>query len=467
MAASRELEKGYAQAQHLLVLAAYGRQLSHQSSLDLETRQKLESQRYAALEQVRQLSQNLGDSVLESQATGQLGSMHLDRGQFDLAQAFTRQALLLEQEKGKNPELRYRWQWQLGRVFRRLGDLEKAREAYKQAIATLTPIRAQFFNGYRKDMEKRFHDLVKPVYYELAEVKLSQVKETASGTEQARLLGEVREVIEEMKSAELQELFHDECVIALRNKSKALDDVDKHTAVVYPIVLKNKLVTLLSLPQGIKQYSSEVSQKELEQTVLQFRKHLQTASHKRYFNEAQALYTWLIEPLEKDLASAGIETLVVVPDGSLSLIPLSTLHDGKQFLIEKYALGLTPGLTLTEPQALEDKAVAGLLVGLSEAVQGYSALPSVAKELSRIKEIVDSDDVYLNTLYAEDNVREAFAGKAFRLLHMATHGEFDADPEKSYVLTYDGKLTLDELEKLIKLSEYREESLELLTLSAC
>ena len=50
---------------------------------------------------------------------------------------------------------------------------------------------------------------------------------------------------------------------------------------------------------------------------------------------------------------------------------------------------------------------------------------------------------------------------------MATHGEFGHDPDDSYLLTYTGKLNFDKLESLIKLSKFRNDPLELLTLSAC
>src|SRR5207253_10699992 len=46
-------------------------------------------------------------------------------------------------------------------------------------------------------------------------------------------------------------------------------------------------------------------------------------------------------------------------------------------------------------------------------------------------------------------------------------GHFDSDAKKTFVLTFDSKLTLDELEQLLRPSQLRDKPVELLTLSAC
>jgi CHAT domain-containing protein len=53
------------------------------------------------------------------------------------------------------------------------------------------------------------------------------------------------------------------------------------------------------------------------------------------------------------------------------------------------------------------------------------------------------------------------------MVHFATHGQFNHDVHKSFILTYDGKLTLNQLEELIRPSQYRGRPVELLVLSAC
>ena len=50
---------------------------------------------------------------------------------------------------------------------------------------------------------------------------------------------------------------------------------------------------------------------------------------------------------------------------------------------------------------------------------------------------------------------------------LATHGHFDRNPQKSFLLTYDDKLTMDALSDSIGGRRYKGEPLELLVLSAC
>ena len=64
-------------------------------------------------------------------------------------------------------------------------------------------------------------------------------------------------------------------------------------------------------------------------------------------------------------------------------------------------------------------------------------------------------------------VEESLAQTPYSVVHIASHGEFAGDPENSFLLTYNGRLDMDELEQLIKLSRFRDEPVELLTLSAC
>jgi CHAT domain-containing protein len=52
-------------------------------------------------------------------------------------------------------------------------------------------------------------------------------------------------------------------------------------------------------------------------------------------------------------------------------------------------------------------------------------------------------------------------------VHVATHGQFDSDHTRSFLLTYDEKLTMDELRETIGARQFSDEPVELLVLSAC
>ena len=93
-------------------------------------------------------------------------------------------------------------------------------------------------------------------------------------------------------------------------------------------------------------------------------------------------------------------------------------------------------------------------------------LPPVEEEINDIANIIQGK-VLLNAAFTPEMVARELKGENYRVFHMATHGTFDRDPEKTFLATHDGKISLNKLEELIKFSQFREEPLELLTLSAC
>ncbi|MBF0398551.1 MAG: CHAT domain-containing protein, partial [Desulfobacterales bacterium] len=193
----------------------------------------------------------------------------------------------------------------------------------------------------------------------------------------------------------------------------------------------------------------------------------QTRPNKRFLYDSQKLYSWIIKPLEELFKKNKIDTLVLAPDGPLRLVPFSTLNDGKKFLIEKYAIATIPALGLTDPKARTESRYQILIIGLSEGRQGFSPLPGVPAEVRDIKQIMDGKILIQDKEYTIDNLTNAFKDSDYSLLHIATHGVFGGSPQESYLLTYNSKLTMDLLEDLIAMSKYREQKVELLTLSAC
>jgi CHAT domain-containing protein len=188
--------------------------------------------------------------------------------------------------------------------------------------------------------------------------------------------------------------------------------------------------------------------------------------HPNSLKYAQQLYQWLIAPL--DDALRNIETLIVVPDGILLHLPFAALHDGKQFLIEKFAVAVSPGLCLTQARLAVDKNNL-LLGGLSEEVQGFSALPCAGYELDKLHESAagNTRTLLLNQDFTRDSFRKSVENHNFDVVHLASHGEFSPQPDKSFILTYDGRLSLNDLGNLARLGELRGRPLDLLTLSAC
>jgi CHAT domain-containing protein len=129
-------------------------------------------------------------------------------------------------------------------------------------------------------------------------------------------------------------------------------------------------------------------------------------------------------------------------------------------------VALTPGLNLTDPHPINRETVRFLSIGLTHAVQGFPALPYVAEEMGAIHDLYRGDQL-LNSEFQTIRLEQELRDGQFGVLHIATHGKFSTDANESFLLTFDGKLTVNQLDRLVGLYRFRQEPLELLTLSAC
>jgi CHAT domain-containing protein len=215
----------------------------------------------------------------------------------------------------------------------------------------------------------------------------------------------------------------------------------------------------------LQRFTAPIGVDRITQEVKALRQGLENRTTQQYLRHAQRLYGWLIRPLEPALASLAATTLVFVPDGALWTIPMAALHDGEQFLIQKYALAITPGLSLTDPRPLPQPARV-LAAGLTHAVQGFSSLPHVGAELRAIANLYQSD-LLMNQDFQVSRLENALERGLFPIVHIASHGRFSSDLDDTFILTADGKLTLERLAQLLDPLRFRDDPIELLTLSAC
>ncbi len=78
-----------------------------------------------------------------------------------------------------------------------------------------------------------------------------------------------------------------------------------------------------------------------------------------------------------------------------------------------------------------------------------------------------ASEVLLNEDFRREALRRALAQESFSLVHLATHARFPGGDESPFLQAWDGPILLDELAADIGLFRFRDEPLELLTLSAC
>jgi len=410
------------------------------------------------------ISETIDNRRTASYAWGYLGKLYEDEQKYQEALQLTREAIFAAQQVNA-PESLYRWHWQAGRLLTRLDRVDEAIPAYRHAVLNVQSIRQEFSSCYGR-AQSSFRESAGSLYLELVDLLLQRAATERELKVYEAYLLEAREAVEVLKAYELREYFGDDCVDAARIGITRLDIVSQTAVVVYPILLPDRTEILVSLPTGMRRFSVDVGSESLAREVREFRHKLEKRTTREYLPHAQKLYDWLIRPIEPDLANLTIDTLVFVPDGPLRTIPMAALHDGKHFLINKYALAITPALNLTDPRPIERANMRVLAVGLTESVQGFPPLPFVSEELQTIQTLYPGR-VLLNQDFLIPTMQKTLKDEYFNIVHIASHGQFEGEVDKTFLLAFDDKITMDLLDQYVGLFKFRRGPLELLTLSAC
>ncbi len=239
-------------------------------------------------------------------------------------------------------------------------------------------------------------------------------------------------------------------------------------AIVYIVAGTEQLDIIVVSPTGSPIHKSIPAAKRtiLMEVIANFRSELlnpRKRNTKTYLLIAQQLYQWIIAPLEDELKAQGIDTLVFSMDAGLRSLPLAALHDGSQFLVEKYSVGLIPSVNLTDTNYESVKDAEVLAMGASQFTEN-TPLPAVPIELSNIISEWKGNS-FLNQFFTLNNLKSQRKDRAYRIIHLATHGEFKPGaPRNSYIQLSDTKLTLDRVREL---DWNHAPKVELLVLSAC
>ncbi len=182
----------------------------------------------------------------------------------------------------------------------------------------------------------------------------------------------------------------------------------------------------------------------------------------KYLPPARIIYNWLFRPLEPYLEAENIDTLLLCTGPKLRSLPFAALHDGDQFVTEKYNLARIPAFNLTDTsyEAKSDRQV--LAMGTSEFEQ-LPSLPGVKIELETIVPKLWSGLKIVDQDFTIENLIAAHQRDGFEIIHIASHSVFSSGfPENSFIQFSDRKLSLDQIADL-KLKP----KVDLLVLSAC
>jgi filamentous hemagglutinin family protein len=257
-------------------------------------------------------------------------------------------------------------------------------------------------------------------------------------------------------------------------------EINVNPAVVYAMSLPEELQLVVMTAEGVPMIRRipTASRNALRAKVTELLSELtnpRKTNTESYMSASVQLYEWLIAPIAAELEDAGIDMLMFSLDAGLRGIPLAALHDGEQFLIEKYRLGLIPSVNLTQTGYKNLNETRVLAMGASDfkdpTIPSLSAVPM---ELALISEVFSLEEYFLNEAFTADNLRASRRQQNFDIIHLATHVKFYSGMEqtaagspdsrrKSYIQFWDEQVPLEQMRQL----GLDAGTVELLVLSAC
>ncbi|MEM7553048.1 MAG: CHAT domain-containing protein [Cyanobacteria bacterium P01_A01_bin.84] len=260
-------------------------------------------------------------------------------------------------------------------------------------------------------------------------------------------------------------------ILDIKSLDALRDDLRRLNAViVYPLILDDRLELVITTPDSPPLHRTvNIKSSELNQEIVKFRKALQNPNSD-VKSSARQLYNLLIKPLEKDLNQANPKTIIYAPDGKLRYIPLAALHDGNQWLIERYQVNNITAKSLTDftakPKSSERLLAGAFVQGkhnvkVGERYETFSGLPFTLPEVENLADIIPQTKKLINDKFSKNAIISSI--NEYNIIHFATHAAFvPEDATQSFILFGNGdKVTLEEI------GNWTLNNVEMVVLSAC
>lgn len=395
---------------------------------------------------------------VEAYSLGTLGRLNLCRKEWRKAQALTEQAIFLLEK----PELRYQWEWQLGRILREQGQIKQAIIAYQQAVFSMNRVRRDLVVANR-DFKLDLQAQVEGLYRELVDLQFRQLSK--SNLQQGIIIpNTVLTNLDQLRIAELQNYLLDDC--GFPELTPSTTTLSSETAIIRTVIFENRMAITLTLRDKHRKLLSKLfwvnqSASQINNLVNQFRIYLERRSDlsQKYLSQSQILYDWIIRPIYSDLTSNNIENLIFIHDGLLRSIPMAALHDGQFFLIENYAIGNSTYGLQSNPITHNNREYSVAAFGLTKTstISQYSqllnlnSLPGVENELNGIQTNISNSQINLNQKFSMQNLRDTLQNFSPSIVHLATHARFGIDPRDTFLVTGQKQLSEPRFNETINL----------------
>ena len=320
---------------------------------------------YSSLDAARRKLMPLGGSRLLAETFDALAQMYEDQGKVSDALVLNSEGLAVAASMDTNrvADLLAQMEWRSGRLERHRGSPGMALAAFQRAAESLERIRHALPIEH-DDGRSSYAAMIEPLYLGLVELLLSEADVQPPAVRE-QYLRKARETIEMTRQAEMQDYLGDRCSVETVRGTSQEVGLPEGTAALYTVVLPGHVELLLETPAGIEHRKVDVGSDSLRATAKALAVQMRVGAGD-YQANARQLYDWLIRPVLGSLSRTRTHTLIFLPSGTLRLLPVAALHDGKQYLVEQFALVNATGLSMTALGAQKASQAKALIAGLSE-----------------------------------------------------------------------------------------------------
>ncbi|TYQ24099.1 CHAT domain-containing protein [Pseudanabaena sp. UWO311] len=445
------------------------------------------------------IAKQIGDRNGEGRALTNLGYLFKKLDQIELAILFYKQSINVREEirkdiRGLGIEAQKTYLSTIESSYRSLADLLLKQDRILEAQQVLDLLKVQELSDYLRTLRGNTQtaqgvDLQRPeqniiaLATELNTLQQKDRENKLSETEQQRLAQlvqterdqnkqfnsflnspEIKKLIAELRRVEEQQNLN---LSSYRKLQKDVLSQVPNAVLLYPLILDDHLeLIIINAKTPPLRRTVKIKREQLNQEIVDFLSALRDAGSEDVNEPAKKLYKLLIQPFETELKELKIDTIIYAPDGQLRYIPLSALHDGKQWLVEKYRVNNITAESLTSfaPKPLaKPRIFAGAFGGKSgeKTRSGFEGLPATITEVQKIASLFPNTTTFTEAAFSKQIT--ATKANSHTILHLATHGQLSVGtPEDSFILFGNGeKATIREIQ------DWSLSNVDLVILSAC
>jgi CHAT domain-containing protein/tetratricopeptide (TPR) repeat protein len=417
------------------------------------------------LKSAQYLAQRLGDvpragvanRILESYVFLELAHFYNRSGKLQQALASAQTAELIASIELPNDSL-YRSQWLAGKIAQKMALDKLAIKNYQNAIASID-ILARNIEPTSRNEITQFNQEIQPVYKDALEFILNKPNIKTTDIQEALV------IFDKLRLSEIRSYFGNPCFEIKPRQTEKFRNKNSNAASINSIVLKDKTVFILELPNGkLVKREAKIKKSQLIKQARQWYEELNTGYSWEFRAGSRFFYDLIIKPFEAELIQADVDVFVFTHDSILRNLPMAALDDHTGFLIEKVAVISSIGLKSTSKPTEEESKPKALVFGLSKPKQqSWSTLEMVKPEVNAVNQSVDGQK-FLDQDFTLGNLSKQLQQDNYSVVHLATHGYFGSSAEDSFILAYDQKIDLLELDDILRQASYNP---NLLVLSAC